>query len=214
MYLRQAASALQYAHDRGIIHRDIKPANFLLRVYDGRTIDLLLSDFGLAKFFASSSATSSILGTPTYMAPEQFEGNAKPATDQYALAIMIYLFLAGHAPFEGEPLRLMHQHLMQEPPPIRTFVPTLPQGLEPVFAKALAKKPAHRYPSIAEFARAFQAAANEQSRTFVPPFAASTAQQAADNAPTVIQSSVPPIAPPPITHTPAPARLGANRNTG
>ena len=102
----------------------------------------------------------------------------------------------------------MHQHLMQEPPPIRTFVPTLPQGLEPVFAKALAKKPAHRYPSIAEFARAFQAAANEQSRTFVPPFAAPTARQAADNAPTVIQSSVPPIAPPPITHTPAPARLG------
>ena len=186
-YLQQAASALQYAHERGIIHRDIKPANFLLRVDDGRTIHLLLSDFGLAKFFAASSATSSILGTPTYMAPEQFEGIAGPATDQYALAIMIYLFLAGHPPFEGEPLRLMHQHLMQEPPPIRVFVPTLPQGIEPVLAKALAKKPADRYPSIAEFAHAFQLAKSQQSRTYIPPFAVPTAQQTPDNAPTVAQ---------------------------
>src|SRR6266699_5629183 len=69
-YLRQAASALQYAHDRGIVHRDIKPANFLLRFEEGQPVYLLLSDFGLAKFFASSSATSHIFGTPIYMAPE------------------------------------------------------------------------------------------------------------------------------------------------
>ena len=201
-YLQQAASALQYAHERGIIHRDIKPANFLLRIDHGSAVHLLLSDFGLAKFFASSSATSSILGTPTYMAPEQFEGNAGPETDQYALAVMIYLLLAGRPPFEGEPLRLMHAHITETPPPIRSFTPALPSAIEPALAKALAKRPAERFPTIADFASAFQQAAREQSRTFPAPLAAqhyaptnapfasyvsSVAQQAPENAPTVAQ---------------------------
>ena len=100
-YVQQAASALQYAHERGIIHRDVKPANFLLRIDNGNTVHLLLSDFGLAKLFSSNTATSQILGTPTYMAPEQFNGTAGPESDQYALAVMIYYFLAGCPPFEG-----------------------------------------------------------------------------------------------------------------
>ncbi len=154
-YLQQAASALQYAHDRGIVHRDIKPANFLLRIDQGRVVHLLLSDFGLAKFFSSNSSTSTILGTPIYMAPEQFEGVAVPESDQYALAVMIYQFLAGHAPFEGDPLRLMHQHSGAVPPPIRTFAPELPAAIERVLARALAKKPAQRYPSISAFAEEF-----------------------------------------------------------
>ncbi len=154
-YLRQAASALQYAHDKGIIHRDIKPANFLLRFEEGQTVHLLLSDFGLAKFFSSSSATSHIFGTPIYMAPEQFDGEAGPESDQYALAIMIYYLLTGHPPFEGDPMRLMHQHLFTEPPPPRTFNPTLPEGVEAALLQALAKKPSERHPSIAAFANAF-----------------------------------------------------------
>ncbi|HEY4035358.1 MAG TPA: serine/threonine-protein kinase [Ktedonobacteraceae bacterium] len=159
-YLMQAASALQYAHDRGIIHRDIKPANFLLRFDTNpttgtRSAFLLLSDFGLAKFFSSSSATSSILGTPTYMAPEQFDGNARPESDQYALAIMIYYLLAGRLPFTGDPIHLLTQHLNVEPPPIRTFVPTLSAGIEQVLAHALAKKPSERYPSVSAFAEDF-----------------------------------------------------------
>ncbi|HLI07862.1 MAG TPA: serine/threonine-protein kinase [Ktedonobacteraceae bacterium] len=187
-YLQQAASALQYAHDRGIIHRDIKPANFLLRVDNGNTVHLLLSDFGLAKFFASSSATSTILGTPTYMAPEQFEGNAGPESDQYALAVMIYLLLAGRPPFEGEPLRLMHAHITEAPPPIRSFAPSLPQGVELALTKALAKKPADRYPSISDFAHAFQTAASEQLHTISPAaYSYNTSRQTPDNAPTVTQ---------------------------
>jgi eukaryotic-like serine/threonine-protein kinase len=159
-YLMQAASALQYAHDRGIIHRDIKPANFLLRFDTNPTTGkhsalLLLSDFGLAKFFSSSSATSTILGTPTYMAPEQFNGNAGPESDQYALAIMIYYLLAGRLPFTGDPIHLLTQHLNAEPPPIRTFVPTLPASIEQVLAHALAKKPAERYASVSAFAEDF-----------------------------------------------------------
>jgi serine/threonine protein kinase len=159
-YLQQAASALQYAHEQGIIHRDVKPANFLLR-YDTRVasgtgkIFLLLSDFGLARFFSAVSGTSHVLGTPTYMAPEQFDGIAGPESDQYALAIMVYYLLAGRPPFQGDPLYLMHQHLSAEPPPIRTANPAIASGVENVLARALAKKPAQRYPSIAAFAEDF-----------------------------------------------------------
>lgn len=158
-YLQQAASALQYAHDRGIIHRDVKPANFLLRIDNGNTVHLLLSDFGLAKLFSSNSATSHILGTPTYMAPEQFEGTAGPESDQYALAVMIYYLLAGRPPFEGEPMRLMHQHLTTDPPPITMLNATLPEGIAAVLARALSKKPADRYPTTEAFAVAFAQAA-------------------------------------------------------
>ncbi|MEO8956981.1 MAG: serine/threonine-protein kinase [Ktedonobacteraceae bacterium] len=173
-YLRQAASALQYAHDHGIIHRDIKPANFLLRIEPDNTIHLLLSDFGLAKFFSSNSATSTVLGTPIYMAPEQFDGIAEPASDQYALAVMIYQFLAGRPPFEGDPLQLMHQHMSTTPPPLRSFVPTLPDEIGDVFARALAKDAKDRYPSIIAFAQAFAQGRIAKPYSFVPPFSLPT----------------------------------------
>ncbi|HEX9135091.1 MAG TPA: serine/threonine-protein kinase [Ktedonobacteraceae bacterium] len=158
-YLQQAASALQYAHEHGIIHRDVKPANFLLRIDNGNTVHLLLSDFGLAKLFSSNSATSHILGTPTYMAPEQFEGIAGPESDQYALAVMIYHFLAGRPPFEGEPMRLMHQHLTADPPPVTRLNAALPEGIAAVLTRALAKRRADRYPTTEAFAGAFAQAA-------------------------------------------------------
>lgn len=173
-YLRQAASALQYAHDHGIVHRDIKPANFLLRIEPDNTVHLLLSDFGLAKFFSSNSATSTVLGTPIYMAPEQFDGIAEPASDQYALAVMIYQFLAGRPPFEGDPLQLMHQHMSATPPPLRSFVPMLPVEIDDVFARALAKDAKDRYPSITAFAQAFAQGRIAKPHSFVPPFSLPT----------------------------------------
>ncbi len=182
-YLRQAASALQYAHERGIIHRDIKPANFLIRLDSGNTVHLLLSDFGLAKFYAAVSATSHILGTPMYMAPEQFEGAAVPESDQYALAVMIYYFLSGHLPFEGDPMQLMHQHLSVPPPPIRTFAPSIPEGVETALAHALAKKPSQRYPTIAAFAEDFAQKVREIPRSYAPQFSLPTLRQDSQPAP-------------------------------
>jgi eukaryotic-like serine/threonine-protein kinase len=199
-YLRQAASALQYAHERGIIHRDVKPANFLLRVESGNTVHLLLSDFGLAKVYSSNSATSHVLGTPIYMAPEQFEGTAVPETDQYALAVMIYYLLAGHPPFEGEPMRLMHQHLTATPPPITTFNPALPESIGSILTRALAKNPAGRFPSTAEFAAAFTQA-EQDAPTSVRPFLSlptlSQANRPANYAPTVLN---------PVANTPTPPK--------
>ncbi|HLX56046.1 MAG TPA: serine/threonine-protein kinase [Ktedonobacteraceae bacterium] len=160
-YLRQAASALQYAHERGIIHRDVKPANFLLRVEGGSTVYLLLSDFGLAKVYSANTSTSHILGTPIYMAPEQFEGAAVPESDQYSLAVMIYYCLAGRPPFEGEPMHLMNQHLISAPPLITVFNPTLPESVGRVLTRALAKNPDERFQSTAEFAAAFAQAAQD-----------------------------------------------------
>jgi serine/threonine-protein kinase len=154
-YLQQAASALQYAHDRGIAHRDIKPANFLLRIdLAAGAVHLLLSDFGLAKVFTATSATNTILGTPTYMAPEQFEGAAGPESDQYALAVMVYYLLAGRAPFEGDPMRLMHQHLTASVPALTSINPALPGSLNGVLARALAKRPQQRFSSVTDFAEA------------------------------------------------------------
>ncbi len=155
-YLQQAASALQYAHDRNIVHRDIKPANFLLRFdeHEKRAF-LLLGDFGLAKVFTGSSSTQTILGTPTYMAPEQFEGAARPESDQYALAVMIYYLLAGRPPFEGDPMQLMRQHMVSPVPSITQINPNVPPVINGVLVRALSKQPEQRFATIATFAETF-----------------------------------------------------------
>jgi eukaryotic-like serine/threonine-protein kinase len=168
-YIQHAASALQYAHERGIVHRDIKPANFLLRIdAQERTAHLLLSDFGLARAFTANAATSTILGTPTYMAPEQFEGAARPESDQYALAVMAYYLLAGRAPFEGDVLYLMRQHLTAEVPPITALNPNFPLALNGVIARALAKQPEQRFPSITAFSAAFTRVVKPQQPSLSP----------------------------------------------
>jgi len=110
-FLAQAADALQHAHDRQIIHQDIKPSNFLIRSKKDapNRPDLLLADFGVAKFSSvSASMNFSVRGTSTYMAPEQWMGQPVPGSDQYALAIMIYELLTGHPPFHGRPEQVMY----------------------------------------------------------------------------------------------------------
>ncbi len=157
----QAADALQHAHDHHVIHQDVKPANFLVRTQQDASTrpDLLLSDFGIARLSnATASVSQSVLGTPSYMAPEQWEGEPTPATDQYALAVMAYELLTGKLPFQGSPTKIMYQHLHVPPQPPSMLNPELTVDLDEVMLHALAKQPQERFTSIKEFAAAFQQA--------------------------------------------------------
>jgi serine/threonine protein kinase len=159
--IQQAASALQHAHDHHVIHQDVKPSNFLIHSTNDYPYlpDLLLADFGVAKFTtATSSMSHTIRGTPTYMAPEQWSGEPVPATDQYALAIMAYELLTGRPPFQGPPMRMMHLHATTPPQPPSTLNPQLSIDIDAVLLGALAKKPEDRFASIAAFAQALQRA--------------------------------------------------------
>lgn len=158
-FILQAASALQYAHDRQIIHQDVKPSNFLIRNNTEMPArpDLLLTDFGVAKLStATSSVSHSIRGTPTYMAPEQWSGDPVPATDQYALAVMTYELLVGRPPFQGPPMRMMYLHTNTQAQPPSTLNPQLPSDVDLVLLHALAKEPQARFHSITAFANAFR----------------------------------------------------------
>lgn len=163
LYIEQAAAALQYAHDRNFVHRDIKPANFLIRSLSrsttgsGRTtkrLHLFLADFGLSRFLAFSTNTTHLAGTPTYMAPEQFQGKVTPASDQYSLAILFFYLLTGDLPYHGSPIELMFHHVHDTPPSPAERVEGIPTSLASVVQRALAKTPEERYPSISSMAEA------------------------------------------------------------
>ena len=155
-YLAQLSSALQYAHDHHVIHRDIKPQNILLRADD----TLLLSDFGMAEVMEQSNLVSrpGLVGTPAYMAPEQSQGKPKPASDQYALAVLVYEWLAGRVPFQGSPQDVVEQHRFDAPPSLQKLRPELPLQVVQVVSQALAKKPEQRFDTVEHFATALQTA--------------------------------------------------------
>ncbi|MBO0780963.1 MAG: serine/threonine protein kinase [Ktedonobacteraceae bacterium] len=164
--IAQAASALQYAHNRRIIHQDVKPSNFLIRSNPDhpQRPDILLADFGIAKNAnATAQLSNNPRGTPAYMAPEQWHGHAYPATDQYALAIMAYEMLTGHPPFHGSLKQLMQAHLHAKPQPPSTYNPQVSEKIDQVILQALAKEPEERFPSISAFASALQRATTDQS---------------------------------------------------
>jgi serine/threonine protein kinase/tetratricopeptide (TPR) repeat protein len=155
-YVIQVADALQYTHDLRVIHRDVKPENMLL----DKQNHILLSDFGIAVVYETTSSSNTVdtLGTPAYMAPEQFQGRSFPASDQYSLGVVVYEWLCGTLPFIGGIGELMHQHGHFLPPSMCEKVPFLSQSIEEVIQKALAKKPNERYASVKDFAQAFQKA--------------------------------------------------------
>ena len=155
-YVKQVAEALQYAHDKNLIHRDVKPENMLL----GQNNNLLLSDFGLVIVAQSSRSRSmqEIAGTVHYMAPEQIQGKPRPASDQYALGIVVYEWLSGTPPFRGAPLELYGQHLHASPPSLREKIPELPLAVEEVVMTALAKDPQQRFTGMQAFAAALEQA--------------------------------------------------------
>jgi len=157
----QAAAALQYAHDHRVIHLDVKPSNFLIRsnAKNPNRPTVLLADFGLARNSATvASSSGTIRGTPTFMAPEQWGSNPVFASDQYALAIMIYELLMGRPPFEGSMERLLRHHLSTQPEPPSTRRTDLTADIDSVILRALAKQPEDRFPSISAFSGAFEQA--------------------------------------------------------
>src|SRR6266571_9033167 len=159
--VKQAASALQHAHDRKIIHQDVKPSNFLIQsdAEEANELNLQLADFGVAKFMTVTSESKTIRGTPIYMAPEQWDGRPVPATDQYALAVMAYELLTGRTPFVGNNYHeIWQQHHHVEPPPPSTINPSLSKEIDYALLRALSKNPAKRFTSVLTFARAFRQA--------------------------------------------------------
>jgi eukaryotic-like serine/threonine-protein kinase len=149
------ARAIAVAHERGIVHRDLKPANVLLTAAGQPKI----TDFGLAKLLGEQNRYTihgAILGTPSYMAPEQARGNMKgicPATDVFSLGAILYEMLTGRPPFQGATIFDTMQQLMHDRPrPPRAFRPELPRDLERVTLKCLEKSPADRYPLASDMA--------------------------------------------------------------
>jgi serine/threonine protein kinase len=208
-YVRDVAEALQYAHDERVIHRDIKPENILL----GRHHELVLSDFGIA-IVAQSSRYKSILemaGTMAYMAPEQIQGKPRPASDQYALGVVVYEWLTGDRPFHGSLTEILAQHLSVAPPPPRKKSALISPAVERVVLKALAKEPGERFARVRDFALALEEAsyapapqispspAGQTSQS--PPIATSPVQQRASTADS------------PLSQRPAVSRVGATQTT-
>jgi serine/threonine-protein kinase len=145
----EVLEGLHYAHQRGVIHRDVKPSNVRI-MPDGR---VKIMDFGIARLqSAEISGGGSIMGTPTYMAPEQItEGTITAATDVFAVGCMLYELLSYQKPFEGDSIhRVLYQVLTTDPKALRMVAPSIPAALERVVTKAMSKVPSERYRSAKE----------------------------------------------------------------
>lgn len=149
-------SGLQYSHEHGVVHRDIKPANIILTPQGG----VKIADFGIARIESSNmTQTGTLLGTPAYMSPEQFMGHTVDGrTDLYSAGIVLYQLLTGERPFDGSISAIMHKALTVEPPPPSRVSAVTPQALDPVVAKALAKRPEDRFANADAFSKALHQA--------------------------------------------------------
>jgi serine/threonine protein kinase len=161
--ISQVASALDAAHGHGLVHRDVKPANMLLdtRQGTGRPDHVYLSDFGLSKgSLQATGLTGSgmFLGTLDYIAPEQIEGRPVDGrADEYALGCAAYELITGSPPFQrDDAMAVMYAQLTEPPPAVTSRRPELPEAIDPVFARALAKQASDRYESCSEFAEALR----------------------------------------------------------
>jgi serine/threonine-protein kinase len=158
--LRDLASALDYAHQQGVIHRDIKPSNVIVEpvttLTAGRTQRAILMDFGIARFVTENTiltGSGDVMGTADYISPEQVHGITEldSRTDQYSFAVMTYQLLTGKKPFErNNTWAMIRSHLEEPPPDPRIHVP-MPERAAAAILKGMAKKPEERFASVGEF---------------------------------------------------------------
>lgn len=158
--IQRVAAALDEAHRHGIIHRDLKPGNILFDQYG----DAFLSDFGIAKLTEATAALtgSAIIGTPAYMSPEQARGepDVDGRSDIYSLGVILFEMLSGQAPYDADtPMGIAIKHILDPVPLIRSINPDLPDEVEGIIARALAKDPNHRFQTAGEMAAALTAVA-------------------------------------------------------
>ncbi len=148
----RVAEALDYAHRQNVVHRDIKPANIM---FNPETDELKITDFGIARLTDTSrTKTGIVLGTPSFMSPEQLEGRSLDGrSDQFALGVSMYHLLTGQLPFRAESMPRLMQKIATEPhTPIRMLRPELPEAIETIVDRVLAKSADDRYPTCAQFA--------------------------------------------------------------
>jgi serine/threonine-protein kinase len=173
--VRQVASALNAAHDQGIVHRDLKPGNIFISQIPGEPDFVKVLDFGISKMKAARTqltSASAVMGTPNYMSPEQASGMVEEIdhrADQWALGCIAWEMLLGRGPFVADDAgALFYQIIHQDPHPLTPRVPGLPTDVEPVLRRALSKQPSARFPSMRDFARAFEGAAFGRSADATP----------------------------------------------
>jgi serine/threonine-protein kinase len=217
-WLREAASALDAAHARGIVHRDIKPANLLL---DSRE-RLAVADFGIARVAHDQTVTSTgqVLGTAAYISPEQALGEpATAASDRYALAVVAYELLTGRRPFEAEHFAAhARAHIEDDPAPPSRQAPGLPRAVDAVLMRGMAKDPAERWPSAAAFVDALDRALHDEPAGG-PAWASATTRAMPTTGRFQRTGGPAPVAPaaprrtppPPKTPPPSPRRGGSGR---
>ena len=178
----QVAQGLAYAHEHGIVHRDVKPSNIMI-VRDGH---VKFTDFGIARMASAAvrTQTGMVLGSPKYMSPEQVVGKlTDQRSDIFSLGVMLYEMLTGQAPFAGENVNaIMYQTLNSVPPPPSSLSPNVPEMLNFIVAKALAKKLEHRYQDTKEFAADLYACRDRLPRSAANRDAAKANSIAATNA--------------------------------
>jgi serine/threonine-protein kinase len=152
----RTAEALGFAHKQQVVHRDIKPANLM---FDPSTDVLKITDFGIARLTgAGSTRTGIVLGTPSFMSPEQLEGRTVTGhSDLFSLGVSLFQMLTGHLPFTADSMTGLMQQIAEAPhPPLRAYRPDLPECVETVIDRALAKTPEARFDSGAQMAAALE----------------------------------------------------------
>ncbi len=209
-WLEQAAGALDAAHREGVVHRDVKPANLLLDRH-GR---VHVADFGIASATGLNSLTQTgtVLGTASYLSPEQAKGErATPASDLYSLGVVAFELLTGRRPFEGDSVAAeAAAHVTGAIPSVCDVNPAAPCELDPVFARALAKDPAERYGSGAELVAALRGALDDEAGATRALGARACRRGAGAGGPHVAQASA--VAPAGARRTAA--RRGGHRRCG